>query len=82
MQFLVCPELTTAPVVRALLPSTTVTDGQLCTVINPPQIYLSIGVKLFKQTEPLLSVGVLSQFTLALGFILLVKTLAYSSVCK
>ncbi|KXW57000.1 hypothetical protein FEMY_24790 [Ferrovum myxofaciens] len=34
--------------------TTNAVDGQLCTVLNPPQRHLSIGVKLFKHTELLL----------------------------
>jgi hypothetical protein len=37
--------------------TTTAAAGQLCTFTNPPQSHLSIGVKLFKSTEPLLQLA-------------------------
>lgn len=57
MQFPVCPGLTTVPIVHA---PHTEHDRHRWTTLHrnqPTPLYLSIGVKLFKQTEPLLLMG-------------------------
>jgi hypothetical protein len=54
MRLPVRPELPTASVVRGQYIDHDRRRGQLCTFTNPPQSHLSIGVKLFKSTKPLL----------------------------